>query len=70
MALFVCVLALGVVAGAGLLGTPAAAQAPTPVAFQLNFTLMTAGLLGPTTGAIRVAGQALTAPLTDVGIVR
>ena len=31
--------------------------------------LMTAGLLGPTTGAIRVAGQALTAPLTDVGIV-
>ena len=31
--------------------------------------LMTAGLLGPTTGTIRVAGQALTAPLTDVGIV-
>jgi NitT/TauT family transport system ATP-binding protein len=31
--------------------------------------LMTAGLLGPTTGAIRVAGRALTAPLTDVGIV-
>ena len=31
--------------------------------------LMTAGLLGPTTGAIRVAGRVLTAPLTDVGIV-
>ena len=31
--------------------------------------LMTAGLLAPTTGAIRVAGRALTAPLTDVGIV-
>ena len=31
--------------------------------------LMTAGLLGPTTGVIRVAGQALAAPLTDVGIV-
>src|SRR5262245_48311286 len=31
--------------------------------------LMTAGLLGPTTGVVRVAGQALTAPLTDVGIV-
>ena len=31
--------------------------------------LMTAGLLGPTTGSIRVAGQALAAPLTDVGIV-
>jgi NitT/TauT family transport system ATP-binding protein len=31
--------------------------------------LMTAGLLGPSTGAIRVAGQGLAAPLTDVGIV-
>jgi NitT/TauT family transport system ATP-binding protein len=31
--------------------------------------LMTAGLLAPTAGAIRVAGRALTAPLTDVGIV-
>jgi NitT/TauT family transport system ATP-binding protein len=31
--------------------------------------LMTAGLLGPTAGMIRVAGQALAAPLTDVGIV-
>ena len=31
--------------------------------------LMTAGLLAPTTGMIRVAGRALTAPLTDVGIV-
>jgi NitT/TauT family transport system ATP-binding protein len=31
--------------------------------------LMTAGLLGPTTGVIRVAGRALAAPLTDVGIV-
>src|SRR5215831_16410881 len=31
--------------------------------------LMTAGLLGPTTGVIRVAGRALEAPLTDVGIV-
>ena len=31
--------------------------------------LMTAGLLGPTTRVIRVAGQALAAPLTDVGIV-
>jgi NitT/TauT family transport system ATP-binding protein len=31
--------------------------------------LMTAGLLGPTTGVIRVAGRALSAPLTDVGIV-
>jgi NitT/TauT family transport system ATP-binding protein len=31
--------------------------------------LMTAGLLGPTTGVIRVGGQALAAPLTDVGIV-
>jgi NitT/TauT family transport system ATP-binding protein len=31
--------------------------------------LMAAGLLGPTSGVIRVAGQALAAPLTDVGIV-
>jgi NitT/TauT family transport system ATP-binding protein len=31
--------------------------------------LMTAGLLAPTAGIIRVAGRALTAPLTDVGIV-
>ena len=31
--------------------------------------LMTAGLLGPTTGVIRVGGEALAAPLTDVGIV-
>src|SRR5262245_9923114 len=31
--------------------------------------LMTAVLLGTTTGVIRVAGQALAAPLTDVGIV-
>src|SRR5262249_39689250 len=31
--------------------------------------LMTAGLLGPTAGVIRVAGRALAAPLTDVGIV-
>jgi NitT/TauT family transport system ATP-binding protein len=31
--------------------------------------LMTAGLLGPTTGVIRVGGAALAAPLTDVGIV-
>jgi NitT/TauT family transport system ATP-binding protein len=31
--------------------------------------LMTAGLLAPTTGMIRVTGRALTAPLTDVGIV-
>jgi NitT/TauT family transport system ATP-binding protein len=31
--------------------------------------LMTAGLLGPTTGVIRVAGRALVSPLTDVGIV-
>jgi NitT/TauT family transport system ATP-binding protein len=31
--------------------------------------LMTAGLLGPTTGVIRVAGRPLSAPLTDVGIV-
>ena len=31
--------------------------------------LMTAGLLAPTTGMIHVAGRALTAPLTDVGIV-
>jgi NitT/TauT family transport system substrate-binding protein len=38
-ALFVCALALGVAAGDGFPGTkPAAAQAPTPVAFQLNFT--------------------------------
>src|SRR5262245_25577779 len=37
-ALFVCALALGVVVGAGLQGTPASAQALTPVAFQLNFT--------------------------------
>jgi NitT/TauT family transport system ATP-binding protein len=31
--------------------------------------LMTAGLLRPTTGVVRVAGQALAAPLTDIGIV-
>jgi len=31
--------------------------------------LMTAGLLGSTSGEIRVAGQRLVAPLTDVGIV-
>ena len=31
--------------------------------------LMTAGLLAPTAGIIRVAGRALAAPLTDVGIV-
>jgi NitT/TauT family transport system ATP-binding protein len=31
--------------------------------------LMTAGLLRPTTGEIRVAGVRLNAPLTDVGIV-
>jgi NitT/TauT family transport system ATP-binding protein len=31
--------------------------------------LMTAGLLGPTTGVIRVADRTLSAPLTDVGIV-
>jgi NitT/TauT family transport system ATP-binding protein len=31
--------------------------------------LMTAGLLGPTAGTIRVAGRALVSPLTDVGIV-
>src|SRR5262245_47599781 len=31
--------------------------------------LMTAGLLGPSTGVIRVAGRTLAAPLTDVGIV-
>jgi NitT/TauT family transport system ATP-binding protein len=31
--------------------------------------LMTAGLLGSTAGVIRVAGQALAAPLKDVGIV-
>jgi NitT/TauT family transport system ATP-binding protein len=31
--------------------------------------LMTAGLLGPTTGVIRVGGKALAVPLTDVGIV-
>jgi len=38
VALLVCALALGAAAGAGLLGTPAVAQAPIPVAFQLNFT--------------------------------
>src|SRR5262245_18692189 len=38
-ALFVCALALGLAADVGLQGTtPAAAQAPTPVPFQLNFT--------------------------------
>jgi NitT/TauT family transport system ATP-binding protein len=31
--------------------------------------LMTAGLLGPTTGEIHIAGENLTKPLTDVGIV-
>jgi NitT/TauT family transport system ATP-binding protein len=31
--------------------------------------LMTAGLLGPTTGEIRVAGRRLDSPLTDVGVV-
>jgi NitT/TauT family transport system ATP-binding protein len=31
--------------------------------------LMTAGLLGPTTGEIRVADSKLTQPLTDVGVV-
>jgi NitT/TauT family transport system ATP-binding protein len=31
--------------------------------------LMTAGLLGPTTGEIRVAGRRLASPLTDVGVV-
>ena len=31
--------------------------------------LMTAGLLGPSSGVIRVAGRALDSPLTDVGIV-
>src|SRR5262245_15232076 len=31
--------------------------------------LMTAGLLGPTTGEIRVGGRRLLSPLTDVGVV-
>jgi NitT/TauT family transport system ATP-binding protein len=31
--------------------------------------LMTAGLLGPTSGEIRVAGRRLVSPLTDVGVV-